>query len=106
MLAQCAQLVVFFSLLGSLITTQDPNDPTMAVLLPGLLVVAFGLFAFFQVRILFSSAAVSARFADVSNWLRHHAIACLDGLLCVPVLRSVVVPTPSCQNDATSQDAL
>ena len=48
-LAQSAQMIVFFSLLGSLITSSNPEDPAMTILLPGLLVVSLTLFGYFQV---------------------------------------------------------
>jgi hypothetical protein len=65
-LAQVAQVVIFFSLVSSLVTNAYPNDPIMSALLPALLAVPVILTVLFETPLLkylrrFTEAGVNSR---------------------------------------------
>ena len=51
-LAQMAQLSIFFSLVASIVTNAYPNDPVMSALLPLFLAVPIALMVFFELELL------------------------------------------------------
>jgi len=76
--SQVAQITIFFSLLASIITDKDPNDPVLSRVLPVLLIVPIVLVFIFSSRIfevVHCSGGRSARFARA---VQRSAIARLD----------------------------
>jgi hypothetical protein len=52
LLAQTAQLSIFFSLVASIVTNAYPNDPVMSALLPLFLAVPIALMILFELELL------------------------------------------------------
>ena len=88
-LAQVAQVVIFFSLVSSLVTNAYPNDPIMSALLPALLAVPVILTFIFESPLLeylrsFIEPDAEGKVAPAGLWIlafRRHVIRITDRLV-------------------------
>jgi hypothetical protein len=88
-LAQVAQFVIFFSLVGSLVTNAFPDDPVMSIALPGLLSVPVILTFIFQSPLLeqlrsFTEPDDQGNVGLAGHWIlafRYHIVRITDRLI-------------------------
>jgi len=88
-LAQVAQVVIFFSLVSSLVTNAYPNDPIMSALLPVLLSVPVILTVLFEMSLLkylrrFTEPNGEGKVSPAAQWIlafRRHVVRIADRLV-------------------------
>jgi hypothetical protein len=111
-LAQVAQVVIFFSLVSSLVTNAYPNDPIMSALLPALLSVPVILTVLFEMSLLkylrrFTEPNGEGKVSPAAQWIlafRRHVVRIADRLVGARGSSSAqVLPTHDTRGSSSAQ---